>query len=122
MTDRMTWAERVAEGDRLKAEHQAKMEEEHGTAENPKAALLYQKAWDLGHAYGFSEVASHYADLVDLIQDEPKSNKIWVWKFTDEDGNTRNVWSEVKPEFHRGVSSLQRIFPQPAPLKDGENA
>lgn len=34
---------------------------------------------------------------------------IWIWKFTDEEGQTRNVWSAVKPEFHKNVSSLKMI-------------
>jgi hypothetical protein len=33
-----------------------------------KADMLYGKAYALGHASGFSNVASYYSDLVDLVQ------------------------------------------------------
>ena len=35
--------------------------------DNPKRELLYDKAWEMGHAYGFSEVYSKACDMVDLI-------------------------------------------------------
>lgn len=43
------------------------LEREHGVVGNPKADLLWQKAWEGGHANGFSEVCSHYENLVELI-------------------------------------------------------
>lgn len=48
-------------------ELRAKLEEEHGTKGHPKANLLWNKAWDHGHACGYSAVVSMYADLVELI-------------------------------------------------------
>lgn len=35
--------------------------------DNPKRELLYDKAWEMGHAYGLSEVYSKACDMVDLI-------------------------------------------------------
>lgn len=35
--------------------------------DNPKRELLYDKAWEMGHAYGFYEVYSKACDMVDLI-------------------------------------------------------
>lgn len=49
---------------RLKAD----LEAEHGVEDNPKANLLWAKAWELGHASGYANVASHYEDLVELIK------------------------------------------------------
>lgn len=43
------------------------LEKHFGTTGKPKADLLWQKTWELGHAYGFEEVFSHYADLHELI-------------------------------------------------------
>ena len=44
------------------------MFEELDIADNPKRDLLFNKAWELGHSYGLSEVY-HYADeLVCLIK------------------------------------------------------
>ena len=40
-----------------------------GITRNKKRFDLYAKAWDRGHAYGFSEVYSVACDLVDLIKD-----------------------------------------------------
>ena len=44
------------------------LEEEFGVVGNPKAGLLYWKAYDRGHAYGLEEIYSHYSDLVELIR------------------------------------------------------
>ena len=35
---------------------------------NPKAELLWSKAWELGHSSGYHEVYSYASDLVDLIK------------------------------------------------------
>ncbi|AGS80939.1 hypothetical protein [Caulobacter phage Cr30] len=43
------------------------LEEEFDVQNNPKKDLLFSKAWEQGHAYGFNEVYNHYIDLVDLI-------------------------------------------------------
>lgn len=44
------------------------LEREHDVKDNPKADLLWAKAWERGHANGHHEVASVYGDLVDLIK------------------------------------------------------
>ena len=44
------------------------LEREHDVKDNPKADLLWAKAWERGHANGRHEVASVYGDLVDLIK------------------------------------------------------
>lgn len=36
--------------------------------DHPKADLLFSKAWEMGHAYGYSEVWSYMQDLVDLVR------------------------------------------------------
>ncbi len=43
------------------------LEAHYGMVGHVKADLLYGKAWERGHAYGLSEVASVYADMVDLV-------------------------------------------------------
>lgn len=45
----------------------ADLEEQFGTAGNPKADALYRIAWELGHASGYSDVLSYYSDLAELI-------------------------------------------------------
>jgi hypothetical protein len=35
---------------------------------NPKKELLWEKAWDMGHAYGIDHVVYYYRDLAELIQ------------------------------------------------------
>ncbi len=40
----------------------------HGTGKNPKANLLFAKAWELGHSSGYHEVVIYYNDLVELIK------------------------------------------------------
>ena len=42
--------------------------EEFGVTDNPKKELCYSIAYDMGHAYGFSEVYSKFSDLVELIK------------------------------------------------------
>ena len=43
------------------------LESYYNTTGHPKADLLYSKSWERGHAYGLSEVANVYSDLVDLV-------------------------------------------------------
>lgn len=38
-----------------------------GIEDNPKRDLLFDKAWEMGHSSGFSEVVTCADDLVDLI-------------------------------------------------------
>lgn len=51
----------------LEAQFQTDLEAEYGMTGHPRASLLYHKAWQRGHSGGLSEVASVYADLVDLV-------------------------------------------------------
>ena len=44
------------------------LEAEHDMTGHPKALVLWIKAWDEGHSNGFSEVATCYADLVELAK------------------------------------------------------
>jgi len=44
------------------------LEEEHGVQDNPKKHKLFDIAWSQGHSFGFSEVALHYDELVELIK------------------------------------------------------
>jgi hypothetical protein len=46
------------------------MAKEEGLTGNPKAKMLFDKAWEEGHAYGINEIWSHYVDLADLIRPE----------------------------------------------------
>jgi hypothetical protein len=41
--------------------------EDLGITDNPKADLLFDKAWEKGHSSGFREVYDHLNDLVELI-------------------------------------------------------
>ena len=40
---------------------------ELGIADNPKKDLLFSKAWEISHSYGYNEVFSTAEDLVELI-------------------------------------------------------
>lgn len=42
--------------------------EDLGITDNPKADLLFDKAWEKGHSSGFREVCDHLDDLVELIK------------------------------------------------------
>lgn len=57
-----------ADKNRLQEEFKADAFEELGITNNPKAELLFSKAWELGHSYGLSEVWIYLQDLVELIQ------------------------------------------------------
>ena len=43
--------------------------DELGIANNPKREKLYAKAYQMGHAYGYSEIYGYASDLVELIED-----------------------------------------------------
>lgn len=45
------------------------LELSHGLSDHPKKDLLFQKAWQSGHASGLHEVANFYADLAILLKD-----------------------------------------------------
>jgi len=57
------------EESRLEQEFKNDLFEYHGVTDNPKAGKCYGIAYDYGHAYGYSEIASHFDTLVDLIKD-----------------------------------------------------
>ena len=57
-----------AEDARLKALFKADLEREEGVEDNPKRDLLFEIAWDEGHADGYSEVWNHYTALAELIR------------------------------------------------------
>jgi len=64
--DRRAWR---ADQDRLTEQFRKDLLEECGVTNNPKADKAYGIAWDLGHSYGFCEVANYFYDLVELIKD-----------------------------------------------------
>lgn len=64
----MTYEERRAEGNRLIAEHKAKMATEYELVGHPKLDAVYQLAWDYGHASGFGEVESYFSELAKLVK------------------------------------------------------
>lgn len=53
---------------KLEEEFQNDLASEFGVIGNPKVNMLYWIAYDKGHAYGHTEVWSHYQSLVDLIK------------------------------------------------------
>lgn len=53
---------------RIEAEFKEDLAREFGVDTHPKAPLLWDRAWSLGHASGFSEVYNYYLDLVELIK------------------------------------------------------
>lgn len=58
----------MAEESRLKDEQKQKLAQDNGLVGNPKLDLLYDKAWEIGHANGFSEVEFWFEDLAELIR------------------------------------------------------
>ena len=54
--------------DILTAQLRADLEAEHGLAGHPKAQLLWNLAYDMGHGYGQAEVAYKYATLAELLK------------------------------------------------------
>jgi hypothetical protein len=57
-----------ADSNRLHQQFKNDLFEEYGVVDNPKRELLYQKAWNLGHAYGYESVATEFGELVELIR------------------------------------------------------
>ncbi len=53
---------------RLYLQFKYDLEAEYGVEDNPKKDKLFEIAWEQGHSYGFTEVALHYAQLVELIK------------------------------------------------------
>ena|SRR5579863_2654525 len=56
------------EQQRLNAQFKTDLELEHGVTDNPKRDKLFDIAWSQGHSAGWSEVALHYDELVELIK------------------------------------------------------
>lgn len=62
---------------------------------------------------------AHYQDDVYTAHDQQRdktpppclteAETIWIWEFEDHEGATRNVWSKVKPAFHRDISNLREV-------------
>lgn len=50
------------------AEFRRELFEEAGVTDNPKADILFSKAWEQGHSSGYSEVYNIFYDLLELIQ------------------------------------------------------
>ncbi len=58
----------VEESQRLEGLFREALFEEHGVSTNPKRDKAYAIAWEHGHSAGFSDVASYFSDLVELIK------------------------------------------------------
>ncbi len=56
-----------ADQQRLTQKFQSDLEAEHGLSGHPRAAMLYAKAYDIGHSGGLAEVAIHYNEMAELI-------------------------------------------------------
>jgi hypothetical protein len=54
---------------KLAATFKADALEVAGLTGHPKADKVYSKAWENGHAYGYSEVLIHLLDLSELVLD-----------------------------------------------------
>ena len=57
------------ETQKLAQEFQDDLFDEFGVSDNPKRHKCFALAWERGHAYGHSEVHSHFGDYVELIKD-----------------------------------------------------
>ena len=53
---------------RLEREFEADALRKLGLGDHPKAGLLYDKSWELGHSSGFSEVWNYMQDLAELVR------------------------------------------------------
>lgn len=51
----------------LVAQFKLDLEHKFGTIGNPKADLLWAKAWSAGHGAGLGDVYAHYSELYELI-------------------------------------------------------
>lgn len=52
----------------LMSQFQRDLEVEFSLVGNPKAGLLFDKAWELSHSYGLREVHDTYGDLAELVK------------------------------------------------------
>jgi len=54
---------------RLEEKFKADLEEEwFGKIEHPKKNLLFEMAWEYGHASGLEEVCTHYESFIRLLE------------------------------------------------------
>lgn len=53
---------------RLEEAFKKDLMEELNIVDNPKAELLYTKAYDIGHSLGYAEIYNVASNLVDLIR------------------------------------------------------
>lgn len=67
-----------------------------GLAGHPKADRIFAKAWESGHAYGYPEVYSHFADLAELFEDDTK--------------NTSSSTGLLADLFNDGISAAIKII------------
>lgn len=56
-----------ADAQRRHAEFEADVLEEVGLTNHPKAGKVYAKAWEMGHASGYAEVAHYVFDLAEIV-------------------------------------------------------
>ena len=60
----------LEEEQKLYQEFQDDLFEEFGVKDNPKRYKAFSYAWERGHANGYSNVHSVFADIVELIQED----------------------------------------------------
>ena len=58
---------RRVDATRLQEQFKKDIEAEYNMVGHPKADLLFEKAWDMGHSSGYNEVAQYYNDLHELV-------------------------------------------------------
>ena len=68
----MNYAQRMAQSQQERNKHQADMEAKHFVFPNLvsrlKLDLLYQIAYDFGHASGWNEIEVYYDEMVELVK------------------------------------------------------
>lgn len=68
MNDKKTFQKIRDESRKAKIELKNTLEKENGLEGHPKAQVLFDLAWDYGHAYGDNEVRSYYEDMAELLK------------------------------------------------------
>lgn len=58
-----------AESRKMEKKFRREIEKEFGLEDHPKRDLLWQLAWDHGHAHGWAEIYYWYDDLAALLKD-----------------------------------------------------
>lgn len=66
--DAIAWQDYQNETAQRLKEFEEDLAEHLGIRDNPKRDLLFSKAWERGHAHGFSEVLGCAEDLVEIIE------------------------------------------------------